>query len=373
MLSRLLAGALVATAACSSSSGHAPTSAEVTPPSASSSMVSGVDFSCRLPVLIYNKPPYGWTGGFITFPARTFESDQAGVINSVGDGELDTQAKPVLRAYTISWPFYNLARKRWLPVGPGQTSADGSAYAYAAPSFGGTDEPIIIVTVATGAGHQLDINLPPQGAGQNWQVGDYDGRYVYLVATQVDQFPAGVWRLDSVSGTLTNLLPKSAGHVLLLQNGVAWVGLTNPADPSPPSPPKGEAFDTIASINLSTGAQTTWIYRPGKSVILWGLDSSSHPVVMVTAGPDFGPVPQLILVDAPASDGIAIPAGSLSQRPAGFLPFMEADAGRLWFGAPDGIYYWTLATGLHRVYEFKPDPASNASLQELLVPAGHCV
>lgn len=335
--------------------------------------VGTVDFSCQLPVSIFNKPLYGWTGGFITFPAAAFESDPAGIINNIGDGELDTQAKPVLRGYTTGWPSYDLARKRWLPVGPGQTSADGSAYAYAAPSFGGAHEPISTITVGTGTSHGLNINLPPQGVGQNWQVGDYDGRYVYLVATQVDQFPAGVWRMDPVSGALTNLLPKSAGHVLLVQNGVTWVGLTNPADRSAPTPPTGEAFDTIASINLSTSAQTTWIYRPGKSVVLWGLDSSGKPVVMVTSGPDFGPVAQLILVDVPASDGIAIPAGLLSQRPAGFLPFMEADVGRLWFGAADGIYYWTLAAGLRKAYAFKSDPASDPSLQQVIVPAGHCV
>jgi hypothetical protein len=339
-----------------------PPSASPSPP-ASSSPPASVAFACRLPVVTQGRPQYGWSGGFITFPAAAYTSDPNGVINAIGDGELATQAQPTLMGYAVGWPFYDLRARRWLPAAAGQAAGDGSSYAFAEPSFGGSQEPIDVVTVATGGDHRLKIDLPGPGVGQFWQIGDYDGRYVYLVAEQIDQFPAGVWRLDPPNGALAQLLQKTAGSVLLVENGTAWVGLNNPTDPSPPRPAKGQAFDTIASIKLATGAQTTWIYRPGQSVVFWGLDSSERPLVMVTSGPEFSAMLPLVLVDSPGTNGIAIPAG--------FLPLgaVEADTGALWFGGPDGIYYWTLATGFLKVYSFQADP----SQQEMILPAGHCV
>lgn len=350
----------------SPSTGTAQRSSSPSPPAGFDLPLSTVALGCRLPVLTTDKPPYGSSGGFIQFPAATYQPDPAGVINAVGDGEYATVAKPVLQGYVqTGWPYYDLARKRWLPTGSGQTAPDGSSYAFTSPSFGGPDQFLAIVTVADGAVHQSSISLPPQGVGLQWAVADYDGRSVYLIAEQVDAFPAGVWRFDSMSGSLQQLLPVSAGHVLHVANGVAWVGQVNPHDPSPPRPPKGQAFDTIASVNLASGAQTTWIYRPGQSVVFWGLESSGHPLLMITSGPDFAPVPELTLVDVAGGNGTAIPAGFLP------LGLMEADAGRVWFGGPHGIYYWTASTGLLKVYAFQPDPLTQN--QQVLLPAGHCV
>lgn len=327
--------------------------------------VARVGFSCRLPVLIDGQPLYGPTGGFITFPAGTYAPDPAGIINSIGDGELGTAAKPELDGQPNEWPpFYDLAWKRWLPVGAGQASPDGSSYAFVAPPLGG-DAALFTYQVASGAYHYKTLAAPPQGDGPYFNYGDYDGRYAYLVADQIDGFPKGVWRADPATGATSQLLPTSAGNVLLVQNGVAWIGLDNPADTSPPHAPKGQAFDTLESINLLTGATTTWIYQASHSVIFWGLDSSAHPVVMVTSPPNFDSVRQLLLLDAPGSNGISIPAG--------FLPLgdMEGDAGRLWFGGRDGIYYWTQATGLIKVDSFQPNPA--VADDQSVFPAGHCV
>ena len=323
-----------------------------------------LNLACRLPVVIYGKPNYAWSGGFLTFPAGTYAADPSGVINMVGDGELQTEAKPQLSGYALTWPFYDRARNRWLPIGSGQSSPDGSSYAYVAPPLGGAAA-LFTSVVATGASEFRQLPAPAQGDGEYYNLGDYDGRYAYLVALQVDSFPKGVWRINPATGAITPLLPTSAGSVLLVQSGLAWLGLNNPADPSPPHPPKGQAFDTIESVNLLTGATTTWIYRPGQSVVFWGLDSSAHPVVMITSGPDFGRVPNLNLIDAPGGGGTAIPAGA---RPLGV---MEADQGRLWFGGADGIYYWTRSTGFIKVYDFVPDPS--AVLPQSIYPAGHCV
>jgi len=345
-----------------------PSSSPIATPSSStegssSPTHSALDFSCRLPVLIQGEPQYGWTGGFITFPDGSYHADSSGVIQQVGDGDVGTQAQPILTGHAGGTPFYDLAQKRWLPVGPGLTSPDGSSYAYVVPGLPADEYFVEIFTVATGVNHYWKISPPQPGTGVGWQAGDYDGQYVYIVATQVDQPPEGVWRFDPSTGSFNQLLHTAAGHVLLVRGGVAWVGLDNPADPSPPSPPKGTAFDTIDSINLSTGAHTTWIYRKGQSAIFWGLDSSSHPMVMVTSPPDFASVLPVLLIDVPLGNGIAIPAGFLPQGT------MEADNGRLWFGGPQGIYYWTRSSGFMKVYDFERDP----SLQEVMVPAGHCV
>jgi hypothetical protein len=357
-------GCLVFLTACQagSSTAQQPTPSAVSAVSPSASQ-SRLDVACRLPVSIQGVPKDGWTGGFITFPAGSYQADSSGVIQPVGDGDVGTQAQPYLTGHAGGTPFYDLAQQRWLPVGPGLTSPDGSSYAYVVPGLPATEYAVLVFTVATGAHRFWKIALPQPGAGVGWQAEDYDGRYVYVVATQVDQAPEGVWRFDTGTGAVDQLLPTTAGRVLLVRGGVAWVGLNNPADQSPPRAPKGAAFDTIDSINLATGAHTTWIYREGHSAIFWGLDSSSHPVVMVTSPPDFASTLPLVLIDTPGGNGIAIPAG--------FLPLgaMEADNGRLWFGGPQGIYYWTLASGFIKVYDFAPDP----TLQEMMVPAGHCV
>ena len=340
-----------------------PAAPAPTPSTLADLPVAHVNFSCRLPVLIENKPQYGWTGGFLTFPASTYQQDPAGVLTAIGDGVIGTEAQPSLRGYTFGSPFYDLAARRWVPASAGEASPDGSSYASVYP---GLDEPAMfvdIVTVATGASRSFKIALPAAGVGLGWRLADYDGRYVYLVAAQADQFPKGVWRFDPASGALSQLLPTTAGHILLVQNGVAWLGLVDPADLAPPTPPKGEGFDEISSINLDTGASQMWIYRAGEAVQFWGLDSAGRPLVMVRPGPNFDATVPLVLVDSPGSEGIAIPAG--------FLPLgaMEADSGRLWFGSSQGIYYWTLATGLLKVYSFQTDQSAD----ETMLPAGHCV
>lgn len=327
-------------------------------------VVDSAGLHCRLPVLIQGVPQYGWTGGFVTFPSGPYEPDPSGVITEVGDGDIGTQTQPYLNGHAGGTPFYDLSRKRWLPVGPGLTSPDGSSYAYVAPGLPATEYFVSATTVASGADRYWNIRPPASGVGVGWQAADFDGRYIYLVAQQINQFPAGVWRFDTRTASMQQLLSTSAGHVLLVQNGVAWIGLINPADPSPPVTGKGEAFDTLESINIFTGARITWMYRPGHSVIFWGLDSSAHPVVMVRPSPDSGAVLPLTLVDVPGGNGsIAIPAGFLPQGA------MEADNGRLWFGSAQGIYLWTPATGLRKVFEFLPDSAQE---QEIL-PAGYCV
>ncbi len=299
-------------------------------------------------------------GGFITFPAGTYAADPKGAIESTYSGSITANATPPLAGFSPTGGFYVLAMKRWLPVGSGQAARDGSSYAYV--SVTGTSNPtqVHIVQVSSGSDHVIDIAPPASGVG--WQVEDFDGKSVYLTVQFPDLFPVGVWGLVIATGALVRLVADSAGHVQLVQNGVAWVGLVDPKDPSPPQLAKGEPFDTLARIDLATGVTTTWVYRPGRAVMFVALDSAGSPIVMVLPAPFDHVVPDL-LVTSPSSAGVAIPA------PAYQVYVGQADNVRLWFGGSRGVYYWTLATGLIKVFAFSPD----TSLQQTIVPAGHCV
>lgn len=322
--------------------------------------LSAVSFSCRLPVLITTQYDDGASiqGGFVTFPAASYQADPNGVILPQPTGEYVTKASPVLRASDGGAAFYDLVAKRWLPLGAGQTSPDGTSYAYISVTGASNPTQVHIVQVASGADRVISIAPPPTGVG--WQVEDFDGKSVYLSIQIPDEFPTAVWRLDAVTSSLQQLLPTSAGNVQLVTNGVAWVGLLNPGDPSPPQLPKGEPFNTLVSIDLGTGASTTWVYRPGQAVMFVYLDSSSHPLVTVLPPPFDLPVP-LVLVPSPGNAGVAIPAPFYQVYVA------QADTGRLWFGGARGVYYWTLATGLIKVYSFQGGASQG------IQPAGHCV
>jgi hypothetical protein len=319
--------------------------------------ISTLDFTCRLPVVI-NTNEFLFTGGFISFPSGTYQADPKGVIQGSPDNVFVTTASPVLRGSSAS--IYDLAMKRWLPAGAGQTSPDGGSYAYmvAIPS-GSEATQVHIVQVATGDDHVITLAPPPTGVG--WQLEDFDGKSVFLTSQLVDQFPAGVWRLDVATGSLHQL--TQAGHVLRVQSGTAWIGLVNPADPSPPTPGKGEAFDTIAAVNLSTGAQTTWVYEPGKSVEVVAVDEFGRLVASIGPPPDFAPT-SVVFYQSAGSVGDVVTGGGSA------LFWVEPDRGQLWFGSDRGIYFWTSATGFVKVYALQgPDSGVGQSI----APAGHCV
>lgn len=320
--------------------------------------VTAVGFTCRLPVM-FNQHEFEFTGGFISFPSATYQADPNGVLSGSPDNTYTTKASPVLHG-SGGWPFYDLAMRRWLPAGPGQTSPDGRSYAYIVPAAPSSKPTAVhVVQVATGSDHVISIGLPPGGVG--WQLEDFSGSAVFLAGQRGDPFPAGVWRLDVASGSLHELTP--AGHVLLVQNGTAWIGFNNPADPSPPVLQIGEAFDSIAAVNLSTGAQTTWMYEPGMSVQVLAVDEFGRLVAGVEAPPDFTAT-SIVFDQTPGSLGDVVTANGTG------LFLVEPDRGQLWFGSERGIYFWTSVTGFKKVYAIQEETTGPG---QAIVPAGHCV
>lgn len=381
MLKRLLAVALVGAAACSSSTGHASASVHASPSAATTPTVtvvspsptptgstadlplSTVGFSCRLPVVTWHGSDFSWTGGFITFPSGTYAPDPAGVINAIGDGELATGAKPTLMGYALGSLFYDPLGGRWLPAASEQTSPNGATYAFANPPFGGSDQSIDVVTVATGGVQRFSVKVPSDGT---WQVGDFDGQYVYLVDELDGRLPTGIWRLDAKSGALVALAQLQ--NVFAVRSGSAWIGYVDPHDPNPPQAAGGPLFDSLVQVNLATGARTTWFYRPGFSVWLLGIDGAGRPVVGVSSGPTFNPSPpdELRRLTDPLSggedNGDLIYAGPLT------LDTPQADGNRIWFGGEGGIYLYTSAAGLQKVYTFTSGPTTGQTIS----PAGVC-
>jgi hypothetical protein len=308
-------------------------------------------------VITWDPTTYSYSGGFVTFPGGTLQEDPAGVIASIGDGELGTQAKPVLLAYSSSGPpFYDLAMQRWVPAGAAQASPDGGSYAFISPPFGGSQSPVSVVAIATGAMRQFNVGTQPWTPTDWFKVGDFDGQYVYLLPPQLTQSPQGVWRLDTASGSVIQLSQRAS--ILMVRFPWAWAARVDPNDPSPPVQTQdGPLFDSLVQVNITTGAETTWIYRPGEAVSLLGLDGAGHPVVTVSHAPDFkASTAAVFLLPSPGSSGTQISDGAVP------LSTMQADQGRIWFGSAQGIYLWTPAHGLQIAFPYG----------QPIMPAGHC-
>lgn len=331
--------------------------------------LSVVNFTCRLPVA--RSSTFGdyaaYTGGFVSFPAATFKADPAGGIHSrYLQQDFATDAKPVLYGGPQGGtPFYDLARRRWVPASAAQASPDGAFYAYASFSTSSAQPAHIhVVDVARGTEKVFAVSVPMVGAAARLLVADFDGSGVlFVVVSQPEQqYPNGVWRLDVATGSVRPLV--QGNQVLMVRGGYAWVGRVDPRDPSPPRfAGPGLLFDSIVRVDLAGGAEVMWYYQPGKAVWLSGLDSSGNPIVSVaTEPPSAIDTRELRVIDTPGGTGTVVFGGGSWQSQA------KADHGRLWFGNDRGIYLYTPTTGFQKVFAFKGDP----NLAQSILPAGDC-
>jgi hypothetical protein len=359
---RLLAvGLLVVTAACGGSTGHAstPSASPSTSPSALVTVlpaatptggadlpVTQVGFTCSLPAVLTSGggDSASYQGGFISFPAGTFAQGPGGM------------------------RLYDTAVRRWLPVGATQTSPDGASYAYVT---GGTSSgqaaTFHIVDVSTASQRTFAVSVPNVASADGIQVMDYDGSGVYFVVAQAGAYPVGVWRLDARTGKVAAL--ARVANVMAVSGGFAWVGELDPHDPSPPKASSSRPlFNTIAQVNLSSGAQTTWFYSPGRSETLLGL-AAGRPVLDIGDGPDF-PVlgGEVRLLDHPSSG--AEDSGQLVYGGGVGLSDPLGDGDRVWLGSDRGVYLFTADGGLQKVFAA---PASEVGTITSIAPAGPCL
>jgi hypothetical protein len=353
-----------------------PTSTAVSPspgatpsPSPADLPLSSIPLGCKLPVVksLTGGDYESIAGGFVSFPDATFQADPKGVINSEYLAQdFATIATPVLHGSPQTGPpYYDVAWKRWIPAGSGQSSPDGASYAYSLPNSISAPAPwrIHVVDIARATEKVFTVAMPQAGTPSGIRVADFDSGGVYFVTTQSDGFAAGVWLMDPATGRVRALAQLSG--VMMVRNGVAWVGRVDPHDPSPPSASGRRLYDTIVSVNLATGAETNWYYNPSHSVVVRGLDSLGHPVVSVSFAPDY-PIDtsEMRLIDTPGTGGES--NGELVYGGGPWLSDPQADGDRLWFGSDRGIYLYTPAAGMQKVFAF----TSTAS--EAIQPVGFC-
>jgi hypothetical protein len=347
-----------------------PTQVGIHSPEATGVPLGRVGFSCRLPVVTYETGGDGisYQGGFITFPSATYTEDPNGlIIATYPSGLLATRQLPQLNGVLDEKvPFFDSAVGRWVPVVAGQSAPNGLTYAYATIGASITDGATIhVVDIRSGADKTFHWAIPGAGAPNGVQVMDYDGASVYLVVTQFEQYPQGVWRLDVGTGKVAAL--AQVGNVLAVRGGYAWAGGDDPHDPNPPKVAASrELFDSITQVNLSTGARIPWYYTPGRSEYLLGLATAGWPVVNISDSPDYPPYGgEIRLVPEPHVDGESngelVSNGQVLINP-------QTDGDRTWFGSDNGVYLYTTSGALQKVFAFPPDPTTAKTMS----PAGFC-
>lgn len=310
--------------------------------------------------------PGTFTAGFLTFPNASFTADPRGGMQATQAGFLTTSASPVLTApFNEGRPFYDVSQNRWVPSDPSLSSPDGASYAYVTIGASSADGATIhVVTVATATERTVKIAVPDVGAAVGVQLDDYDGTAAYFSVEQMENYPTGVWRVDLASGRITQA--SQVSNIFAVRDGFAWVGAVDPHDPNPPTAPASvHFFDSIVQVNLTTGAQTTWFYRPGVAVRLVAVDASGRPIVVVNGGPDFMSNTQFEFrrLNEPLSGGED--NGDLIYMGALQLNQPQPDGDRVWFGGDRGIYVYTSASGLQKVY-------AHSTPAQTVFPAGFC-
>lgn len=328
-----------------------------------------VDFHCQLPVIDSSNSgadPFAFNGAFVSFPTAVLTSDPAGGIHLDSNGELTTDASPTLHSSGLSSPpFYDRAQRRWVPAASFRSTPDGASYAYVTSDASRpTKVEVHIVDVRSAAEKLFQVAIPRYVIG--FEVFDFSAAGIYLVGSQVDRRPAGVWLMNPASGAIRPLV--NAADMMAVRYGYGWLGRLDPRDPAPPKPVKGgQPFNSIIRVDLATGVRMTWFYRPGAGVELMGFDGKGRPVVSVFDPSGLSGRSESRLVTAPGEQGILIYAGTLSLGP------LQGDGDRLWFGGSTGfggtagIYLYTQARGLQKVFAFtggKPD--------HVVTPVGPC-
>jgi hypothetical protein len=121
--------------------------------------------------------------------------------------------------------------------------------------------------------------------------------------------------------------------------------------------------DQVDRLDLSDGYRETWLYRPGATVDVLGLDQGDHPIVQVINGNGNGLLEgdhgaELVLLLAPDQNRLLFKGAAELVTSLG-AP--EADGNGIWFGSQRGIYLYTPGAGLRKV-------SNQASY-----PAGFCI
>jgi hypothetical protein len=316
--------------------------------------ITGVDFSCRLPVVTVNPDSSGPAvrAGFITFPSGRFVDDPNGTMIVRGSPHYDfaTTVAPVL--YGGGGGFYDRAVGRWVPSSPTSTLADGSAYAYMTATSAAN-----IVDVASGRVRSFDL----RGLDRP-EVLDFDADGVYFYSPSAIGGPGeGVWLLNPNTGSLARV--GVVHRVWAVRDHKAWVARLDPRDQTVWPPIEIQPADSLAQVDLATGAETGWFYRAGAYPWMIGV-VSGRPLITV---PGASGQNEIRVLDQPGSEGTLVYSGSLVFD--GYFQNYQGDGDRIWLGSERGIYLYRPGRGFQKVFAYDATPNSGTDIH----PGGFCL
>src|SRR5579864_5490089 len=377
-------------------------------PAVGSATVTGVTFSCKLPVL------GGAAAGFVSFPGGAVTIDPHVNLQSAKGG------------YGYS---YDSQVKRWVPVPATALSPDGRSYAYLAQTSGvpGEMDALSLHThdIVSGSDRVLwQGQGSPTGPDVTWlAAGIYFSAVVFPSGgLTAPAYPALYVADSSRAGTPRRVgpnpppQPPAADQAMysgpdqfsLVGGGAAWgtgqrVPPTLPASTSAPAPGTFGP-DRVLRMDLTDGSVTTWYTVTGNDLVsIVGLDAQGRPIlslfqptVPVKGAPDivtYEPPPVTLLLLTGPNQTAAISAGNPDFH-MGSQPW--ADSHGIWFGSWNAIWLYTPGSGLRQVatlpddifpsptpppgYPVKGGPVSGSRVAmpaymqgTLLMPAGPCV
>lgn len=294
-----------------------------------------VAFSCRLP--FYDQGS-SIVDGFINFP--------------VGGAAVDPNAGGGL--------YFDMAYSKWVPVGRDAVAPDGVHYATVELGDQGVFY-IHLVDVATGADRSVRVDSSAFGAQPI--VFDYAAEGIYLVQAFEHIWP-GVWLVDPSTGSVRKVADVERPEVIG-PGGALWFGDVNAVDPSPFTTRSSAGIlpDEVGRFDLKSATQATWMYQPGQSLEIIGVDTFGRTLIQVFhPGPDPN-IASTGFVDSTRSE-LLLGLSSTTQRSIYKGQLVEtlggpiADSHGVWFGSPQGIYLYSEARGLQKVSDQPGYPAN---------------
>lgn len=298
--------------------------------------LSTVGFACRLPV--YSNAPA--QDSFITFPSGTVTDD------SNGNGGI----------------YFDMAYSKWVPVGRGAVSPDGRSYAYIEMGDSGVFF-VHLVSVESGKDVSFQESASASGLGAQPQIFDYAADGIYLTQA-FEHIWAGVWLFQQTTASIHQVADIEVPEVKA-GSGVIWYGAVNPADPHPFSSRSSAGIfpDEIDRLDLKTGERTQWLYRPGESVYVVGVDTSGRPLIQITVPGTDPNIASKDFIDHSQSE-LLLGLDPTAQRSIYKGQLVEtlgnpiADSHGVWFGSTQGIYLFTVTGVLIKVSDHPGYPAN---------------
>ena len=293
--------------------------------------------SCRLP--LFSITPSMSTGEFLSLPGGQIVADPNGGFATSGVVSR-SEAQPVLKGTLPA--VYDRAAGRWVPVGTGAISPDGSRYAYTdySPRPNGAFT-LHVVDIASGRDRALAL------ATDSWSALAFTAEGIYAHKAYEGGGP-GLWLIDPDSGAVRTIFTDST--VMAVSGQTAWIGTFNKSDPLPQPPGEGGGYNEVQGRDLKTSTVTTWLYRSGTNL---GVIQASGAPILVSGYDSSGSY--LWAVGAPGkADPIADPGNDADFAYASAFP---APPDGWWLGTLGGIYLWTPRTGAVLIADVDATPA----------------